>query len=76
MPEDSYPKRKHGVEWLMNSLCVLCLDKHEWLEDEENISKAVASTFEVVRSMGWPDRLLRPCISEREGRQFEEGLNS
>ena len=56
-------KGKHGVEWLINSLCMyLGLDKHEWVllrGEREFISFILACIEE--------------SISERE---FEEGLNS
>ena len=50
------------MKWSMNSVS-LGLDKHEWLDDIKTGETSLVS-------------FLACSISEREGRQFEEGLNS
>ena len=44
----------------------LDLDKHEWLEDIKRGESLLASFWACIEE----------SISEREGKQFEEGLNS
>ena len=81
-PEDRYPKQlfnqewnikilnhieegrgKCGVGWWMISLNI---DKSEWLEDIKHGNSSSASFMASVEE----------CISERESRKFEEGLNT
>ena len=49
----------------MNSLC-LGLDKHEWVEDIKRGESSLGSFLACIKE----------SINEREGKQFEEGLNS
>ena len=50
----------------MTFLCPLGLDKAEWLEDIERGESSLASYLACIDE----------CISERECRKFEEGLDS
>ena len=82
LPEDRYPKQLFNQEWnikphsgrqrkvrsrILNGLFKsLGIDKSEWLEDIERGDSSSASFLACVEE----------CISERESRRFEEGLNS
>ena len=82
LPEDRYPKQLFNQEWnikpcrgrhrkvwsrmaddLFKSLDI---DKSGWLEDIKHGDSSSASFMACVEE----------CISEREGRKFEEGLNT
>ena len=82
MPLDRYPKQLFSREWetkprrdrqrkawgrVVDELFVSSgLDKHEWLEDIKRRESSLASFLACIEE----------TISERESRQFEEGLNS
>ena len=82
MPEDRYPKQLFNQEWnikprrgrqrkvwsrMVDDLFKsLEIDKGEWLEDIERGDSSSTSFFACVVE----------CISERESRRFEEGLNT
>ena len=82
LPEDRYPKRLFNQEWnikprrgrqrkvwsrMVDDLFKsLDIDKGEWLEDIERGDSSSASFLACVEE----------CISERESRKFEEGLNT
>ena len=82
MPEDRYPKQLFSHKWevkprrgrqrkawgrVADELFVsLGVDKHEWLEDIKRGESSLASFLACIEEN----------ISEREGRLFEEGLNS
>ena len=82
MPEDRYPKQLLSREWetkprrgrqrkawgrVVDELFVsLGLDKHEWVEEIKRGESSLVSFLACIEE----------SISEREGRQFEEGLNS
>ena len=83
MPEDRFPKQLFSQEWdqklrrgkqrktwvrVIDGLFVsLGLDKPEWLEDIERGESSLASTFLAC---------INECISKRECRKFEEGLDN
>ena len=82
LPEDRYPKQMFNQEWNIKprrgrqrKVCSrmvddlfksLDIDKGEWLEDIERGDSSSASFLACVEE----------CISERESRRFEEGLNT
>ena len=82
LPEDRYPKQLFNQEWntkprrgrqrkvwsrIVDDLFKsLDIDKGEWLEDIERGDSSSASFLACVEE----------CISERESRRFEEGLNT
>ena len=82
MPEDRFPKQLFSQEWdqkprrgrrrktwgrVIDDLFVsLGLDKAEWLEDIERGESSLASYLACIDE----------CISERECRKFEEGLDN
>ena len=82
LPEDRYPKQLFNQEWniklrrgrqrkvwsrMVDDLFKsLDIDKGEWLEDIERGDSSSASFLACVEE----------CISERESRRFEEGLNT
>ena len=82
MPRVRYLKQLFSQEWetkphrgrqrkvwgrVVDELFVsLGLDNHEWVEDIKRGESSLASFFACIEE----------SISEREGRQFEEGLNS
>ena len=82
LPEDRYPKQLFNQEWnikprrgrqrkvwsrMVDDLFKsLDIDKGEWLEDIERGDSSSASFLACVEE----------CISERESRKFEEGLNT
>ena len=82
MPEDRFPKQLFNQEWdqkprrgrqrktwgrVIDDLFVsLGLDKAEWLEDIEKGESSLASYLACIDE----------CISERERRKFEEGLDN
>ena len=82
LPEDRYPKLLFNQEWnikprrgrqrkvwsrMVDDLFKsLDIDKGEWLEDIERGDSSSASFLACVEE----------CISERESRRFEEGLNT
>ena len=82
MPEDRYPKQVFSQKWefkprrgrqrkawgrMVDELFVsLGLDKHEWLEGIKKGEGSLALFLAYIEG----------SISEREGRQFEEGLGS
>ena len=82
MPEDRFPKQLFSLEWdqkprrgrqrktwgrVIDDLFVsLGLDKAEWLEDIERGEISLASYLACIDE----------CISERECRKFEEGLDN
>ena len=82
LPEDRYPKQLFNQEWnikpsrgrqkkvwsrMVDDLFKsLDIDKGEWLEDIEHGDSSSASFLACVEE----------CISERESRKFEEGLNT
>ena len=82
LPEDRYPKQLFNQEWnikprrgrqrkvwsrMVDDLFKsLDIDKGEWLEDIERGDCSSASFLACVEE----------CISERESRRFEEGLNT
>ena len=82
LPEDRYPKQLFNQEWnikprrgrqrkvwsrMVDDLFKsLDIDKSEWLEDIKHGDSSSASFMACVEE----------CISERESRKFEEGLNT
>ena len=82
LPEDRYPKQLFNQEWnikprrgrqrkvwsrMVDDLFKsLDIDKGEWLEDIEHGDSSSASFLACVEE----------CISDRESRRFEEGLNT
>ena len=82
LPEDRYPEQLFNQEWsikprrgrqrkvwsrMVDDLFKsLDIDKGEWLEDIERGDSSSASLLACVKE----------CISERESRRFEEGLNT
>ena len=75
MPEDRFPKQLFSQEWdqkprrgrVIDDLFVsLGLDKAEWLEGIERGESSLASYLACIDE----------CISERECRKFEEGLDN
>ena len=82
MPQDRYPKQLFSQEWnvkprrgrqrktwgkvIDDIFLSLSLDKCEWLEDIEREDSSLAAFMSCVEE----------CISERECRKFEEGLNN
>ena len=82
LPEDRYLKQLFNQEWnikphrgrqrivwsrMVDDLFKsLDIDKGEWLEDIERGDSSLASFLACVEE----------CISERESRRFEEGLNT
>ena len=82
MPQDRYPKQLFSQEWnvkprrgrqrktwgkvIDDIFLSLGLDKCEWLEDIEREDSSLAAFMSCVEE----------CISERECRKFEEGLNN
>ena len=82
LPEDRYPKQLFNQEWnikprrgrqrkvwstMVDDLFKsLNIDKSEWLEDIKHGDSSSASFMASVEE----------CISERESRKFEEGLNT
>ena len=82
MPKDRYPKQLFSREWetkprrgrqrkvwgrVVDELFVsLGLDKHEWVEDIKRGESSLASFLACINE----------SISESQGKQFEEGLNS
>ena len=82
LPEDRYPKQLFNQEWnikprrgrqrkvwsrMVDDLFKsLDIDKSEWLEDIKHGDSSSASFMASVEE----------CISERESRKFEEGLNT
>ena len=82
LPEDRYPKQLFNQEWnikprrgrqrkvwsrMVDDLFKsLDIDKSEWLEDIKHGDSSSASFMASVDE----------CISERESRKFEEGLNT
>ena len=82
LPEDRYPKQLFNQEWnikprrgrqrkvwsrMVDDLFKsLDIDKSEWLEDIKHGDRSSASFMACVEE----------CISERESRKFEEGLNT
>ena len=82
MPQDRYPKQLFSQEWnvkprrdrqrktwvkvIDDIFLSVGLDKCEWLEDIEREDISLAAFMSCVEE----------CISERECRMFEEGLNN
>ena len=82
LPEDRYPKQLFNQEWNIkprrgrqrkvwsrmvdDPFKCLDIDKSEWLEDIKHGDSSSASFMACVEE----------CISERESRKFEEGLNT